>query len=288
MWHGHPARDKVTLQGQHLLASSRWRDSQALKGKIHPVVLLPDQPSAAHRNQARIIEPTCVVVPAGDFRMGCDQGRDEERPEHRVWVDAFEMAIYQVRNRDFALFMQATGHPAPPNWGQAGFEDPDYPVVSVSWFEAQKYCQWLGGLTGLHYRLPTEAEWERAARGGVEGRLYPWGDEPPQACAEYQQRWGGESLGPVPVGRGTANPYGIYDLCENVHEWCADWYQADYYAISPTNNPSGPASGERRASRGGSWRHHVKVSRVAARSSIPPAFQYADYGFRVVRDSGRQ
>ena len=86
------------------------------------------------------------------------------------------------------------------------------------------------------------------------------------------------------MGRGTPNPYGIYDLCENVHEWCADWYQADYYAQSPRHNPAGPAAGERRASRGGSWRHHVKVSRVAARSSIPPTFQYADYGFRVVRN----
>ncbi|MGO8787910.1 MAG: formylglycine-generating enzyme family protein [Terriglobia bacterium] len=257
---------------------------------MRPVVPSSDQPSADYRNQVSeiIVEPPCVVVPAGDFLMGCGQGRDEERPIHRVWVDAFEMAIYQVRNRDFDVFMQATGHPAPPNWGLAGFDDPDHPVVAVSWFEAQKYCQWLGGVTGRNYRLPTEAEWERAARGGTEGRPYPWGDEPPQARAEYRQRWGGEVPGPVPVGRSAANNYGIYDLCENVHEWCADWYQPDYYAVSPTQNPSGPASGERRASRGGSWRHHVKVSRVAARSSIPPAFQYADYGFRVVRGSGRQ
>jgi len=246
---------------------------------------LSDQQDSHRRNQSLegFSEPLCVVVPAGDFLMGCEQGRDEERPAHRVWVDAFAMAIYQVRNRDFANFMQATGHPAPPNWGQAGFDDPDYPVVSVNWFEAQKYCLWLKGMTGQHYRLPTEAEWERAARGGEEGRLYPWGNDSPPGRSEYQQRWGGEVGGPLPVGRGAPNPYGIYDLCENVHEWCADWYKADYYEQSPDRNPSGPPTGERRASRGGSWRHHIRVSRVAARSSIPPSFQYSDYGFRVVR-----
>jgi formylglycine-generating enzyme len=249
------------------------------------VAPLPVQPSALRRNHAsdRFLEPACVAIPAGSFLMGFDQGRDEERPAHRVWVDPFEMAIYQVRNRDFAAFMQAAGHPAPPDWGQAAFDDPDYPVVSVSWLEAQKYCQWLEGVTGCHFRLPTEAEWERAARGGIEGWLYPWGDEPPQSRAEYRERWGGEVRGPLPVGQGAPNPFGIYDLCENVHEWCADWYGVDYYAESPAQNPLGPAAGERRASRGGSWRHHIKVSRVAARSSIPPAFQYADYGFRIVR-----
>ncbi len=216
--------------------------------------------------------------------MGCEQGREEERPAHRVSVRALEMAVFQVRNRDFAAFMQATRHPAPPNWNQSDFDNSEFPVVSVSWFEAQKYCQWLSDAAGRHYRLPTEAEWERAARGGEEGRLYSWGDDEPQARPDYRERWGGEVRGPLPVGRGEPNAFGIYDLCENVHEWCADWYQADYYARSPQQNPAGPASGERRASRGGSWRHHIKVSRVAARSSIPPAFQYADYGFRVVRD----
>jgi len=246
----------------------------------------PDPQTVASHSQAsqKVAEPLCVVVPAGDFLMGCERGRDEERPVHRVWVDAFEMATFQVRNRDFAVFMEATGHPRPPNWGMSDFDHPDQPIVSVSWVEAAKYCQWLSGATGRRYRLPTEAEWERAARGGIENRLYPWGDEPPDSRAEYQSRWGAEVRGPLAVGRGVANPYGLYDLCENVHEWCEDWYRADYYAQSPERNPCGPATGERRASRGGSWRHHVKVSRLAARSSIPPAFQYADYGFRVVRD----
>jgi len=216
--------------------------------------------------------------------MGSEQGQAAERPVHRVFVDAFEMAIYQVRNRDFADFLEATGHPAPPGWNDADLNYPDQPVVAVSWFEAVKYCEWLTTASGRQYRLPTEAEWERAARGGRDGCLYPWGDEAPQDRPAYTRRWGGQVRGPLPVGGDAPNAFGIYDLCENVHEWCADWFEPDYYAVSPDHNPPGPSAGTRRASRGGSWRHHVKASRCAARSSIPPEFQYADYGFRVVRE----
>jgi formylglycine-generating enzyme required for sulfatase activity len=228
--------------------------------------------------------PDCAIIPAGSFLMGCEQGRDEEKPVHAVWVDAFEMAVHQVRHRDFACFLEATGRAAPPQWNDADFRHPDQPVVSVSWFDAVAYCEWLTDSFGRRYRLPTEAEWERAARGGVEGALYCWGDEAPQSRPEYLRRWAGVVNGPRPVGAEPPNAFGIFDLGENVHEWCADWYAKDYYSGSPDRNPLGPATGDRRASRGGSWRHHVKVSRCAARSSIPPAFQYADYGFRVVCD----
>ncbi len=107
---------------------------------------------------------------------------------------------------------------------------------------------------------------------------------PPDGWPEYLSRWGGEVNGPLPVGQGTPSAYGLYDIGENVHEWCADWFDKDYYAVSPARNPQGPAAGMRRASRGGSWRHQIKVSRSAARASIPPVFEYADYGFRLVRD----
>ncbi len=216
--------------------------------------------------------------------MGCEEGQEEERPVHGVHVDAFEMAALQVRNRDFAPFLEATGHPAPSHWNDPDFNHPDQPVVAVNWFEAVKYCDWLSNLTGRRYRLPTEAEWERAARGGREGCLYPWGNEPPQSWPDYVRRWSGEVKGPLPVGRDAPNPFGLYDVSENVHEWCSDWFGRAYYAVSPEQNPRGPATGQRRASRGGSWRHQIKVSRCAARSSIPPTFQYADYGFRVVRE----
>jgi sulfatase modifying factor 1 len=222
-----------------------------------------------------------LAVPGGCFLMGCDTGRDEERPVHRVWVDDFLLGVFPVRNRDYRALLDATGNPPPPLWSDPSFSHPDQPVAAVSWFEAVKYCDWLSGATGKSYRLPTEAEWERAARAGREGALYTWGDEPPGEQVQYLRRWGGEVPATRPVGEGAPNGWGFYELGENVHEWCADWFQKDYYAISPEKNPRGPAAGERRASRGGSWRHHIKMSRCAARSSIPPQFQYADYGFRV-------
>jgi formylglycine-generating enzyme required for sulfatase activity len=157
-------------------------------------------------------------------------------------------------------------------------------VVAVSWLDAVAYCAWLSSMTGSPYRLPTEAEWERAARGGAEGMLFPWGDDPPTSRRDYSTRW---KTGSEPVGQSQPNDFGLFDMCENVHEWCSDWYGPDYYAISPERNPQGPEEGVRKASRGGSWRHQIKISRCSARSSIPPEFKYADYGFRVVRDEVR-
>ena len=224
-----------------------------------------------------------VVIPEGEFVMGADKGHDEERPMHRVWVDCFELGTHQVRNGDYAAFLDATGHPAPPCWNDSNLNRPGQPVVAVSWFDAVEFCEWFGAISGKPCRLPTEAEWERAARGGREDTDYAWGGVPPSQWLEYQRRWSGKVGGPLDVGSGSPNPFGIYDIGENVHEWCSDWYDAAYYARSPSRNPQGPASGSRRASRGGSWRHQIKVSRTAARSSIPPEFHYADYGFRVAR-----
>ncbi|HEV8524534.1 MAG TPA: formylglycine-generating enzyme family protein [Terriglobales bacterium] len=230
----------------------------------------------------RLLEPPLVRIPEGWFTMGSDAGRDDERPAHRVWVDAFCLAAFQVRNAEYAEFLRVTGVSPPTLWHDPHFSHPDQPVVSVSWFDAGAYCQWLTGVTGRRYRLPTEAEWERAARGSVDGQLFPWGDEPPESRPEYHARW---KTGPEPVGRFAPNAFGLYDICENVHEWCSDWYRADYYRVSPERNPQGPVEGSRRASRGGSWRHHIRIARCSARSSIPPDYQYADYGFRVASDA---
>jgi formylglycine-generating enzyme required for sulfatase activity len=228
-------------------------------------------------------QPKLVLIPAGCFRMGSEAGQENERPVHRVWIDAFYLAACQVTNAEYACFLRAIGSPAPPLRDDPNFNDPEQPVVAVSWFEAVKYCEWLTGIARRTYRLPTEAEWERAARGGLEDKLFPWGDDPPQSLPEYSQRW---KTGPETVGRSTPNAFGLHDICQNVHEWCSDWYDPSYYAVSVDRNPQGPDTGGRRASRGGSWRHHIKVTRCAARSSIPPEFRYADYGFRVACDLG--
>ena len=233
-----------------------------------------------HRGQTKgqTIRPALCRIPAGPFEMGCDAGRDDEKPARRVWVDAFELATFQTTNAGYGQFLEATRHAAPLLWNDPNFQNPEQPVVAVSWFDAVAYCEWLSRTLGEQFRLPTEAEWERAARGGAEGEAYPWGNCAPEELPNYANRW---RTGPEPVGLCAPNAYGLYNMGDNVHEWCADWYDAGYYAVSPERNPQGPPSGSRRASRGGSWRHHIKVTRTAARSSIPPELKYADYGFRV-------
>lgn len=231
------------------------------------------------------IEPAVVRIPAGDFLMGSDKGQDCERPIHRVRIDSFLLAETQVTNEQYGRFLRATSSTPPPFWNDQNFNHPRQPVVGVSWHDAARYCEWLTAESGRRFRLPTEAEWECAARGGLKQKQFPWGDEPPQTLPNYSTRW---QTGPEPVAQYAPSAYGLYDIGDNVHEWCSDWYDPNYYAISPERNPQGPEQSPlnpaRKSSRGGSWRHHIKVARCSARSSIPPEFQYADYGFRVACD----
>jgi formylglycine-generating enzyme required for sulfatase activity len=228
-------------------------------------------------HSAMTIEPEMIVIPAGEFLMGCATGAENERPLHRVFVDAFAIGRFAVTNRLYQFFIEGSGHERPTGWNHPLFNHSDQAVTSVSWFDAMSYCEWLSEKTGKPYRLPTEAEWERAARGGLEGKLYTWGDEDPRHQPNYSELW---LKGPERVGQRPANGFGLYDISENVHEWCSDWFDECYYLNSPVCNPQGPANGTRRSSRGGSWRHQIKITRVAARSSISPEFKYSDYGFR--------
>lgn len=214
--------------------------------------------------------------------MGSDAGQDDERPIHEVEVSSFSCAVYPVTQTQYAAFLNATGHEAPREWPSA-ITEPDLPVTGVSWLDARAYCQWLTAC-GTPCQLPTEAQWEYAARGGLNGAVYPWGDDIPSWVPESGR---GPLPGPWPVTLGEPNGYGLYGIGGNIHEWCADWHSAAYYGESPLVDPTGPATGVRKASRGGAWRHAITVSRCAQRSKIDPSFRYTDYGFRVVGSIGR-
>jgi formylglycine-generating enzyme required for sulfatase activity len=219
---------------------------------------------------------TFVQIPAGVFAMGSAEGQEDEAPVHDVHVDAFDLAVYPITRAEYRGFLEATAHEAPREWLTAPLGGDDRPAVGMSWHDAVAYCAWIGGGA----RLPTEAEWERAARGGREHERFPWGDEIP---AWIPAGGRGPLAGPWPVTLGPPNGFGVCGIAANVHEWCADWHDRQYYAVSPSRNPTGPPNGIRRASRGGSWRHAITISRTAARSKLDPSFRYTDYGFRIAR-----
>lgn len=215
-----------------------------------------------------------VEVPPGWFWMGWEDGHPGERPRHRVWVDGFAIARAPVRNHEYALAVEAGVVTTPEWWTHPRFRDPDQPVVGVSWLDASRFCEWLSRLEGACYRLPTEAQWEKAARGGLDGARFAWGDERP-AAAGFDR--------PPRPDETPANPLGLVGLSGVCHEWCLDWEDETYYARSPERDPTGPETGTRRVSRGGAWRHQDPWSPVAHRSSLPPALRYSDYGLRPVR-----
>ena len=220
------------------------------------------------------VEPMTIVIPQGEFLMGSKIGAANEAPVHRVWIDSFALATLPITNKEYSLFIQASERRPPPFWGSSKFRHPDQPVVGPSWYDAISYCEWIRSLTGKLFRLPTEAEREKAARGGLEGQEYPWGNELPADSL------GGQNSLLAPVGTEGPNGYGLYNMSEGVHEWCADAYDARYYETSPCRNPKGPGHGKRRVARGGSWRHRVRFARCAARSSLAPEKQFSDFGFR--------
>jgi formylglycine-generating enzyme required for sulfatase activity len=237
---------------------------------------------ALRESRPEIVLPGLADIPDGEFRMGCEVGRDDEKPVHRVWVEAFSMGVTAVTNEQYLQFVEQSKWSMPPSLAEERYRHPQQPVVAVTWFDAMRYCRWLTSRTEQLFRLPTEAEWEYAIRAGREGGLYAWGNTSPQSFELYRTGWRDER--PHVVGLYPPNAYGLYDLGDNVHEWCLDWYDPGYYEKSQyPRNPVNLIPGTRRSSRGGSWRHRIKVSRCAARSSLGPGLGYTDYGFRIVR-----
>jgi formylglycine-generating enzyme required for sulfatase activity len=226
-----------------------------------------------------------ISIPSGEFLMGSEAGFPAERPVHRVSVSAFAISQQLITNVQYQQFVQKTGHRTPflddprahvDNWDPQQQTFPPgrehHPVVLVSWHDAVAYCTWAGG------RLPTEAEWEKAARGGLINRLYPWGDEISPSLANYDNR-----RGTTPVGSYPPNNYGLYDMAGNVWEWVADWYDAKFYRASPFLNPQGPTHGVTRVLRGGAWLLFPHFCRVAYRFREAPDFRFNLIGFRLAR-----
>jgi formylglycine-generating enzyme required for sulfatase activity len=221
-----------------------------------------------------------VALLGGVFTMGSAE-RPDELPVHEATVEAFAAALTPVSNAEYSAFLEATNHEPPRFWEDERFNAPGQPVVGISWFAALAYCEWLSTLLGRHCRLPSETEREYAARGGREGWLYPWGNEP---LCEGPFTYGAAGTDrPLPIGSVPPNGFGLYHMGENVHEWCTDWYDPKGY-LDRYDPADELPEGARRASRGGSWRHRIKVSRITARSSLAPDREYNDYGFRVYAD----
>jgi formylglycine-generating enzyme required for sulfatase activity len=267
------------------------------------------RPAATAGNASQVVNDghgDYLLVPAGAFRMGDNfgDGLPRERPVHTVELDAFYIAKYEMTNGEWKKFRDDPGYDDAkfwpngrvvprdqiPYWTQANNhgggtpDSDDYPVLGVNWDSAAAYCNWLSAKTGKKYRLPTEAEWEKAARG-ADQRRYPWGNQIDHAHANYvgsSQFDTGMKVGTFEAGK---SPYGAYDMAGNVMEWCSDWYARDYYSVSPRRNPKGPATGAYKILRGGTFFVEAFDLRTYARSAAWPSFQaHRMIGFRAVRE----
>ena len=234
-------------------------------------------------DRAGITETPMVEIPAGEFAMGLDgmQALEDERPQHRVWLPTFYIDLHEATTTQYASFLSTTNRAAPWQWDTV---DPtlhsDRPVIGVDWSDADAYCRWRGK------RLPTEAEWEKSARG-TGGRLYPWGNQPPSkdlanfalgARFSYSQ-----VLMPALSHEHGKSPYGLYHMAGNVWEWVQDWYAVNYYEVSPEQNPQGPEQGQFKVLRGGSWSDLPKYLLTYGRFKLLPETRNSYTGFRCAK-----
>ena len=222
-----------------------------------------------------------VFIPEGYFPMGSSSGKDNEKPLHFIYTKAFFIDKHEVSNAEYTKFTQATNHRKPAFWEDKTLNFSDHPVVGVNWSDAMAYAKWKGG------RLPTEAEWEKSARG-KDDRLWPWGQKFDKGFLFYYVNIFGEDdnykkTAPVNHFQSGASPFGLLNMSGNVWEWCLDWYGKNFYKISPELNPQGPMSkGKYKVLRGGSYLNSIDGVQVVRRSRNHPQIRNEIYGFRTV------
>jgi len=255
-----------------------------------------------------------VSIAATTFSMGDSSGLFDQQPRHDVTLNEYSICPFTVKNAEYKIFCDMNGHAYPPEGGNnqppSGYlvNYPEYPVVGISWYDAVRYCNWLSEKKGYAvcydttnwsydptkngYHLPTEAQWERAARGNLDKKKYPWGDEDPGTRCNYQSYQGileaemanfSNGRGTLAVGMFQPNGLTLYDMAGNVLEWCNDWYQEDYYGVSPSENPPGPGSGSEKVIRGGAWNRSETYLQCAFRDKKSPTTKRYDIGFRIAR-----
>jgi len=247
------------------------------------------------------IEHNMVQIPSGEFTMGGNEATDE-CPPHKVYLDAFYIGKYETTFEEYEAFCHDTGYgiPIDPRYGaqpDPSMLGPTLPVMNVTRDEAERFCKWLSQKTGRRYRLPTEAEWEKAARGGLEKKTFPWGDDPPSEAGVFRANYGpsfdhftwkkdGYEYS-APVGTYPPNGYGLHEMAGNLWEWCSDGYERTYYRDSPYKNPQGPHPRDdlRGIIRGGCYGSGNNHLRCAKRHAIHPSNQAFLIGFRIARDA---
>lgn len=226
---------------------------------------------------AQVFNPEMVFVQGGKFKMGYTLGGEDEKPIHEVTVSDFYIGRYEVTQREWKLIM-------PDDTSRCFFEGcDDCPVERKSWYDVQDFIERLNHLTKMNYRLPTEAEWEFAARGGKLSKNYKFSGSNIDVTVAWKV--GNSHNQSHPVGTKKPNELGIYDMTGNIFEWCADWYSQNWYSVSPPDNPKGPDGGVHRVIRGGSWFYDLTGLRVSDRASANPEYRYGYIGFRLCRSA---